>query len=315
MLHRAWFLSPVARHDYLLGAAIVYVAVQNGHYSDDGGGERGERDKKDRPSPPPLPTKKTLIGALLESHRLWVLTIKEQPDARPAAEMLRVMVQKVCPETAAAAGSHPVAVAGEQTSLDKVQTEAADVPWSTSTIWHQKAPPPQQPRQLNQQQDHQWPTSMRAALGDGSGRPWQQQYAVETDIMEPTRPLSSLSLADNNNSNSSSSGGAVFSGTGTDSGSPAMAGTPGPQQVPVNTRGLVPSPAVPMAVDGEARSGMGTPWMVPMNTEALDWTLMDDVIRANSENTTEWVLGADQQQPQPPLVEMELGFDPQFWVR
>lgn len=42
---------------------------------------------------------------------------------------------------------------------------------------------------------------------------------------------------------------------------------------------------------------------------------MDDVIRANSDNTTEWVLGADQQQPQPPLAEMDLGFGPQFWVR
>ncbi|KAL8366767.1 hypothetical protein RB595_008784 [Gaeumannomyces hyphopodioides] len=305
ILHRAWFLSPVARHDYLLGAAIAYVAVQNGHYRDgvdDGGyggpATAGEKDDKD--APPPLPTKKALMDALLGSHLLWVLTSEEQPDARPAAEMLRVMVQKVCPD--AENGPTSPSIASEQASLEKMRAEAADVPWSTAMPGHQKAPAP-----APQQEHDLWPRPRPEAQ---AGRPWQQ---YTPDVMEYTSPLSSLSLANNNS-------GAAFSGAGTDTpygSSSATTSTPA-QQVSINMKGPVPSPAVPMVVDGETNrnSEAGTPWMVPMDTEALDWTLMDDVIRANIETTTEWGPSADQQQqPQPPLTEVELGFDPQFWVR
>ncbi|KAL8306453.1 hypothetical protein RB600_010352 [Gaeumannomyces tritici] len=308
LLHRAWFLSPVARHDYLLGSAIVYVAVQNGHYrddDDDDDGDRGgpatadEKDGKNAP-PPPLPTKKALMDALLESYRLWVLTSEEQPDARPAAEMLRVMVQKVSPD--AESGPTPQSVAGEQASLERMGAETADVPWSIAMPGHQKTPAPAPPPQ---QEPDLWAMPTRSAP---TGRPWEQ-YAA--DVMEYAPPLSSLSLADNN-------GDAVFSGAGADNpygGSSATTGTP-TQQVPMHARNFGLSPAVPMAVDGDAgrsSSEAGTPWMVPMDTEALDWTLMDDVIRANIEITTEWGPSADQ--PQPPLTKVELDFDPQFWVR
>lgn len=301
VLYRAWFLSPVARHDYLLGAAIAYVAVQNGHYRDDGdddddSGYSGAGGKNEKGPLPPLPTKKTLMDALLGAHVLWILTSEEQPDARPAAEMLRVMVQKICPD---AESLTPPSVASEQGSLDKMRAETADVPWSIPMPGRQKAPAPAPQQELDL-----WPTPTRPAL---AGRPWEQ-YAV--DGMEHTPPLSTLSLADNNS-------GAVFSSAGMYGNSSATTGTPA-QQAPINTRGLVPSQAVSMVVDGDAdrNNEAGAPWMVPMDTEALDWTLMDDMIRANIEPTTEWGASADQQQqPQPPLTEVELGFDPQFWVR
>lgn len=84
-----WFVSSLAMHDLLLAAMVIYLVIQNDHYTEPGGDFDWTR--KDTV----LPSKTQLMNALKRSHRIWREVAIAAPEVRKAPEVLTVMFRKI----------------------------------------------------------------------------------------------------------------------------------------------------------------------------------------------------------------------------
>lgn len=99
-----WFVSSLAMHDLLLAAMVVYLVIQNDHYTEPGG--NFDYTKKDTV----LPSKKQLIEALRRSYRIWTEVALAAPEVKKAPEVLAIMYRKIERSRAAKGESVPVLV-------------------------------------------------------------------------------------------------------------------------------------------------------------------------------------------------------------
>lgn len=84
-----WFVSSLAMHDLLLAAMVVYLVIQNDHYTEPGGDFDWTR--KDTV----LPSKKQLMEALKRSYHIWTEVAVAAPEVKKAPEVLAVMFRKI----------------------------------------------------------------------------------------------------------------------------------------------------------------------------------------------------------------------------
>lgn len=84
-----WFVSSLAMHDLLLAAMVVYLVIQNDHYTEPGG--NFDWTKKDTV----LPSKTQLMEALKQSYRIWTEVAIVAPEVKKAPEVLAVMFRKI----------------------------------------------------------------------------------------------------------------------------------------------------------------------------------------------------------------------------
>lgn len=84
-----WFVPSLSMHDFLLGAMIVYLVIQNEKYNEPG----GDFDwmKKDTP----LPNKKQLLETLKRSYRIWREVVVNNSAVKKAPEVLEGMFRKM----------------------------------------------------------------------------------------------------------------------------------------------------------------------------------------------------------------------------
>ena len=85
-----WFLSPLAIHDLLLAAMIIYVTIQR-----DLGSETGSHRDEDAGNKAPIPNRERLHGLLQESYEIWAEIYKHSPTAKKVADMLEMMLTKI----------------------------------------------------------------------------------------------------------------------------------------------------------------------------------------------------------------------------
>ncbi|KAI7779250.1 hypothetical protein LA080_001013 [Diaporthe eres] len=97
-----WFVSSLAMHDLLLAAMVVYLVIQNDHYTEPGGDFDCAR--KDTV----LPSKTQLIEALKRSYHIWTEVAVVAPEVKKAPEVLAVMYRKIEKSRAAKGESIPV---------------------------------------------------------------------------------------------------------------------------------------------------------------------------------------------------------------
>lgn len=100
-----WFVSSLAMHDILLAAMVVYLVIQNDHYTEPGG--NFDWTKKDTV----LPSKKQLMEALKRSYRIWTEVALAAPEVKKAPEVLAIMFRKI--ERSRAAKGEPVSMLDE----------------------------------------------------------------------------------------------------------------------------------------------------------------------------------------------------------
>lgn len=84
-----WFVSSLAMHDLLLAAMVVYLVIQNDHYTEPGGDFDWTRNDT------VLPSKKQLMEALKRSYRIWTEVAIAAPEVKKAPEVLAVMFRKI----------------------------------------------------------------------------------------------------------------------------------------------------------------------------------------------------------------------------
>lgn len=84
-----WFVSSLAMHDLLLAAMVVYLVIQNDHYTEPGG--NFDCTRKDTV----LPSKTQLIEALKRSYEIWTEVAVVAPEVKKAPEVLAVMYRKI----------------------------------------------------------------------------------------------------------------------------------------------------------------------------------------------------------------------------
>ncbi|KAK4168025.1 fungal-specific transcription factor domain-containing protein [Cladorrhinum sp. PSN259] len=89
-----WFITALAKHDFMLAAMIVYLVLLNEQIDYSSGGDdnknHGGGDK-----PPPLPDRNQLFEILDKSYRTWVVIAQDDPAAVKAAETLGIMLRKL----------------------------------------------------------------------------------------------------------------------------------------------------------------------------------------------------------------------------
>lgn len=100
-----WFVSSLAMHDILLAAMVVYLVIQNDHYTEPGG--NFDWTKMDTV----LPSKKQLMEALKRSYRIWTEVALAAPEVKKAPEVLAIMFRKI--ERSRAAKGEPVSMLDE----------------------------------------------------------------------------------------------------------------------------------------------------------------------------------------------------------
>lgn len=84
-----WFVTSLAVHDYMLAAMIIYLILQNEHYSDSG--VDMEWVKQDKP----LPSKEKLTEMLRNSYSIWTMVSSTVGELRKTADTLSVMLSKL----------------------------------------------------------------------------------------------------------------------------------------------------------------------------------------------------------------------------
>ncbi|KAK7698959.1 hypothetical protein SLS64_012014 [Diaporthe eres] len=84
-----WFVSSLAMHDLLLAAMVVYLVIQNDHYTEPGGDFDCTRNDT------VLPSKTQLIEALKRSYEIWTEVAVVAPEVKKAPEVLTVMYRKI----------------------------------------------------------------------------------------------------------------------------------------------------------------------------------------------------------------------------
>lgn len=102
LCQNGWFVSSMAIHDFLLGATVVYIALQNERY-DEPGGDTVDWMWEDTP----LPNKQQLLEALKRSYRIWQATAAKDSDVRKAPGVLEVMFRRIAKSCEARGESFP----------------------------------------------------------------------------------------------------------------------------------------------------------------------------------------------------------------
>ncbi|KAF3771278.1 hypothetical protein M406DRAFT_245308 [Cryphonectria parasitica EP155] len=99
LAQNGWFVSSLAMHDFLLGAMIVYLILQNETYNEPG----GEYDLRDKHTP--LPNRQQLLELLKRSHSIWKEVALENPELKKAPEVLETMFRKLAQSPRAQRGT------------------------------------------------------------------------------------------------------------------------------------------------------------------------------------------------------------------
>lgn len=90
LCQNGWFVSSLALHDFLLGATVVYIVLQNEQY-DEPGGDAVDWMREDTP----LPNKQQLLETLKRSYRIWREAATKDSAVKKAPGVLEVMLRRI----------------------------------------------------------------------------------------------------------------------------------------------------------------------------------------------------------------------------
>lgn len=90
LCQHGWFVSSLAVHDFLLGATVVYIVLQDERY-DEPGGDAVDYLQDDTP----LPNKRQLLETLRRSYWIWRDAAANNSDVRKAPGVLEVMFRRI----------------------------------------------------------------------------------------------------------------------------------------------------------------------------------------------------------------------------
>lgn len=90
LCQNGWFVSSLAIHDFLLGATVVYIVLQDERYNEPGG-DTVDWMREDTP----LPNKRQLLETLKRSYRIWRAAAVKDSDVRKAPGVLEVMFRRI----------------------------------------------------------------------------------------------------------------------------------------------------------------------------------------------------------------------------
>lgn len=88
-----WIVSSLAMHDFLLGAVVVYIVLQNERYNEPGG-EVAVVDGGSKVDTP-LPNKRQLLETLKRSYKTWQGAAIKDPGVKKAPGVLEGMFRRI----------------------------------------------------------------------------------------------------------------------------------------------------------------------------------------------------------------------------
>ncbi|KAF4974301.1 hypothetical protein FZEAL_8783 [Fusarium zealandicum] len=86
---KAWFVSSLSVHDFLLAAMVLYLVIKNDNYSEDGG------DYDWMAQTTPTPSKAELTGLIKQSYFIWSEVARNVTEVRKTADTLASMLAKL----------------------------------------------------------------------------------------------------------------------------------------------------------------------------------------------------------------------------